>query len=209
MNWIRVSQQALIGSLCLFLVACGGGGGDNNEPPVNDTPVAPVLAQIGEQTVATGTTITLTLSASDGNSADTLTFSISPALTYVILTNNGNRTATLEFNPEVDNVGELSITVTVTDNSTSALSDEETFTLTISDPNGPSVSGIVKDASTSLPIADALVTLQATTTQTTTASDGFCSATIRRIQLSDLMLIIIIPVICNGPEFRGQSQVPE
>jgi len=171
MNWITISQQTLVGTLCLFLIACGGGG-NNNKPPINETPVAPVLTQIGNQTVATGTTLTLTLRATDGNSADNLTFSISPVLTYAILTNNGNRTATLELSPEVENVGELSITITVTDSSTSALTDEETFTLTINDPNGPSVTGFVKDVSTSHPIADALVTLQATTTQTTTASDG-------------------------------------
>ncbi|MCP4413469.1 MAG: hypothetical protein GY808_13005 [Gammaproteobacteria bacterium] len=168
---MKISVIVLFALMCLGLVACGGGG-NKKTPPVAVTPVAPVLAQIGNQTVTIGTPLTLTLGATDGNATDTLNFSVSPVLTYAVLIDNGNRAASFELNPGVADVGELSITVTVTDNSASALSDEETFTLTIVDPNGASVTGIVKDNTTSQPIANALVTLQATTTQTNTAADG-------------------------------------
>jgi len=162
--WIFIS------ALCLGLVACGGGSDKGS--PENETPVAPVLAPIGDQTVDVGDALTLTLSASDANATDSLSFSMSPVLNYAVITNNNDRTASLELTPNAENAGTLSITVTVTDSGTPVSTDEETFTLTIVDPNGPSVSGIVKDSATLNPIANALVTLQSTTTQTTTANDG-------------------------------------
>jgi hypothetical protein len=160
-------------SLTVLSSACGGGGGgDASPPPPPPTGVAPVLSAIGNHAMAEGGTLTLNLSATDGNASDTLSFSVSPVLPYGIFTGNGDRSATLLLTPGPGDAGVSTITVTVTDNGTPLLSDEETFALTIIDPSSPSVSGLVKDSDTLLPIANALVTLQTTTTQTATALDG-------------------------------------
>jgi chitodextrinase len=141
-----------------------GGGGNQ--------PVAPVLSAIGDQTVDEGATLTLNLSATDGDASDTLSFSVVPALPYGIFTDNGNRSATWVLTPGPGDASITAVTITVTDNGTPSLLDAETFNLTVKDPNATSVTGVVRNAATMLPIENAVVALQTTATKMTTAADG-------------------------------------
>lgn len=101
---------------------------------VND---APVLNAIGSQSVNEGATKTITLSASDVDSSDTLSFSASGLPAFATLTDNGNRTATINLAPNYTASGAYSIAVTVTDNGAPSLNASETFTLTVINVNAP------------------------------------------------------------------------
>jgi len=141
-------------------------GGSGNQP------VAPVLSAIGNQTVEEGATLTLNLSAMDGDVGDTLSFSVMPALPYGVFTDNGDRSASWVLTPGPGDASVTTVTITVTDNSMPSLSDSETFELTVNDPNAVTVTGVVRNAATMLPIENAVVALQTTATKTTTAADG-------------------------------------
>jgi uncharacterized repeat protein (TIGR03806 family) len=142
---------------------------------------------IGDQTVAEGSTLTLNLSAPEGYSGDALSFSVVPAaIPYGIFTDNGDGSATWVLTPGPGDAGIVTVTVTVTDTGT-GLSNEETFTLTVVDPSAALVSGVVKNSVTLLPIEGALVTLQTTTTQTSTAADG--SFTLDIASGTDLVIV--------------------
>lgn len=103
-----------------------------NITAVND---APVLNAIGNQSANEGATKAITLSASDVDSGDLLTFSASGLPAFAMLTNNGNRTATINLAPNYSAAGSYPITVTVTDNGTPILSAAEAFTLTVINVN--------------------------------------------------------------------------
>ncbi|MBI3773006.1 MAG: cadherin-like domain-containing protein [Gammaproteobacteria bacterium] len=105
-----------------------------NLASVND---APVLSVIGNQSLNEGATKTLALSATDVDTADTLTFSATGLPAFATLTNNGNRSASLSLAPNYTASGTYSITVTVADNGTPILSAGETFTLTVNNVNAP------------------------------------------------------------------------
>lgn len=105
-----------------------------NIAAVND---APVLSTIGNQIVNEGATNAITLSASDVDSSDTLSFSATGLPPFATLTNSGNRSATLTLAPNYSAAGSYPITVTVTDNGTPLLSAAETFTLTVNNVNAP------------------------------------------------------------------------
>jgi len=126
---------------------------------------------IGDQTVVEGDTLTVNLSAPDSYSGDPLSFNVTPAIPYGAFTDNGDGSATWVLTPAPGDAGVMTVTITVTDTGT-GLSKEDTFALTVIDPAINSVSGIVRDSVTLLPIEGALVTLQATTTQASTAVDG-------------------------------------
>ena len=101
---------------------------------VTDANRAPVLAVIGNQTVAEGETLTVPLSASDPD-GDGLTFSTSGLPSFATLTDNGDGTGSLDVAPGFDDGGTFTITVTVTDDGTPVLSDSETFDLTVTSTN--------------------------------------------------------------------------
>jgi hypothetical protein len=88
--------------------------------------LTPVLSSIGNHTVTVGDTLTLTLSATDPNTGDTLSFSKS-AGSLGTLTG-----ATYTFTPTDADIGEQMVTFTVTDDGSPVLSDSETITITVS-----------------------------------------------------------------------------
>ena len=98
----------------------------NQGPPQNS---APVLNTIGNQSVQANNSKTITISASDVDN-DALTVTASGVPNFASFTDNGNGTASLVLNPTTANVGSSNITVTVSDG---ALSDSETFTITVTD----------------------------------------------------------------------------
>lgn len=81
--------------------------------------------------------MTITLSASDVDSSDLLNFSATGLPAFATLTNNGNRSATINLAPNFSAAGSYPITVTVADNGTPLLSASETFTLTVANVNAP------------------------------------------------------------------------
>ncbi len=105
-----------------------------NITAVND---APVLNAIGNQSVNEGTIKTITLSATDVDSSDTLSFSATGLPAFATLTNSGNRSASLTLAPNYSAAGSYPITVTVTDNGTPVLSASQSFTLTVINVNAP------------------------------------------------------------------------
>ena len=92
---------------------------------------APVLEHIGENSEDENDSTELTLSATDPDPGDILTFTSSALPAFVTLTDNGDRTAKLVFETSCNDAGFYSITITVTDDGSPKLSDAETFTLEI------------------------------------------------------------------------------
>lgn len=104
---------------------------------VTQDAVAPVLAAIGNQTVAEGDSDEVNLSATDENGG-LLVFSIDGEPDFVSLLDNEDGTATLTIAPDYTDAGVYNnITVTVTDNTD--LTDSETFSITVTDTNRPPV----------------------------------------------------------------------
>lgn len=92
---------------------------------------APVLEPIGYNSEDENTAAELSITATDPNPNDILTFSSSTLPNFIILKNNGDRSAKLIFETSCNDAGIYSITITVTDNGNPKLSDAETFTLEI------------------------------------------------------------------------------
>ncbi|HET9252233.1 MAG TPA: putative Ig domain-containing protein, partial [Candidatus Eisenbacteria bacterium] len=120
-------------------VSDGAGGTDSEAITVTVTEVnlAPVLAAIGNKTVAEGTLLSFTATATDADvPANTLTFSLGAgAPAGAAITAGGNFTWT----PTAAQIGVHPITVIVTDNGTPALNDTETIQVTVTDTNDPPV----------------------------------------------------------------------
>jgi hypothetical protein len=98
-------------------------------PPPNR---APELAPIGDQTVLEGATLVVALSATDPD-GDALGFSATDLPDFGTLTDDGDGTGSIRFEPETGDAGSYDITVTVTDDGIPAKTDSETFTLTVLD----------------------------------------------------------------------------
>ena len=100
---------------------------------VND---APVLAAIGNQSVAEGATLSFTASATDADvPAQSLSYSLDAASLALGMSINAN-TGVFSWTPTEAQGGLApSVTVTVTDNGTGTLTDSETFTITVGDTN--------------------------------------------------------------------------
>jgi hypothetical protein len=114
------------------LSACGGGGGGGggNPTPANR---APVLGAIGPRSMAEGAMLTIDLAATDAD-GDAITYdsgTYPPFATFAALTAGR---AELRLAPGFDNAGTYSLTVRVRD--TAGNTDEETFTLTVTDVPG-------------------------------------------------------------------------
>jgi hypothetical protein len=90
--------------------------------------VAPVLSPVGNKRVSEGNTLDVSLSANDAD-GDPMTFSISPNLGFVSLTDNNDGTGVLTFSPVAGNAGSYSFIIRVTDSNGS--SDTETFSLIV------------------------------------------------------------------------------
>ncbi len=89
----------------------------------------PVISTIGTQTATVGSSKTINVSASDSDSGDTLSFILESAPSFVSLTDNGNRTATLAVSSNSTS-GHHNIVVSVRDANGS--SDSESVVLTVS-----------------------------------------------------------------------------
>lgn len=94
---------------------------------------APVLAFIGNQSVAEGGNLSVTVSAADPDGGS-LSFSASGLPGYAGLTDQGDGTATLAATPGLSDAGVSSLTVSVSDG---VLTDSETLMLTVSAAPAP------------------------------------------------------------------------
>ena len=129
---------------------------------VTGTNQAPVLAAISDQTIAEGTTLTLTATATDSDiPADTLTYSLDAGFPSGAQINPTTGQFTWTPN-ESQGPGTHTITVRVTDSGTPALFDTETFTVTVTDTNQAPVLS---------PISDQTIAEAATLTLTASATD--------------------------------------
>jgi RHS repeat-associated protein len=95
------------------------------------TNLAPVLDPIGNQTVALGSTLNLTLTASDPNN-DPLAFSATPLPLPAGASLNGV-TGVFTFQPDATQVGVINLTFTVGDG---FLADSESISITVTGPTG-------------------------------------------------------------------------
>ncbi|MCI0412339.1 cadherin repeat domain-containing protein [bacterium] len=119
---------------------------------------APVLDPIGNKTINEGQPLTFTATATDPNSGQVLTFSLQGDLpdnaTIDPVTGVFNWTATDQ------QAGTYQLTITVSDNGTPALSDEETITITVNEftppVNNPPVLGNVPAETQSVLVGDTL-----------------------------------------------------
>ncbi|PPK88535.1 putative Ig domain-containing protein [Neolewinella xylanilytica] len=94
------------------------------------TNTAPSLALIGDLSATAGQARTVTLTATDADGLDVLTFSSNDQLpAFAVLTDNGNRTATLTLRPTANDAGTYTgITITVSDGKEM---DEQTFSIVV------------------------------------------------------------------------------
>jgi hypothetical protein len=91
---------------------------------------APVLSPIGNRSVDEGSTLTVTISASDPD-GDGAVFSHAGLPAFCDLTDTGNGSASIVCSPRTGHAGSYSATITVTDSGTPRLSDSETFNIFI------------------------------------------------------------------------------
>ena len=93
----------------------------------------PVLGEITDKTEDVNDSITISISATDPEDSDILSFTASGLPTFGQLVDYGDKTADLIFETDEDSSGTYTITVTVTDNGTPQLSDSDTFVLEVHD----------------------------------------------------------------------------
>lgn len=99
-------------------------------PPVNN---APVLAAIGNRTVAENALLTFTISGTDPNSGQTLTYSASNLPAGASFNAN---TRTFSWTPSYTQSGSYpNVTFTVTDNGSPVMNDSEQITITVTNTN--------------------------------------------------------------------------
>lgn len=105
---------------------------------VSEVNVAPILAPIGGKTVDEETSLTFKAAATDVDlPANALTYSLANAPGGAVI---DSATGVFRWTPtEAQGAGSYTLTVRVTDNGAPALSDEETFTITVNEVNKPPV----------------------------------------------------------------------
>ncbi|HYG38805.1 MAG TPA: fibronectin type III domain-containing protein [Cytophagales bacterium] len=124
----------------VIISANDGNGGSSTQTisiTVNNVNRAPIVAQIGTQSINEGTSLTVNIIASDAD-GDVLTLTATnlPA-DFSAFTNTGNGTATLKFSPGFSNSGTYNnVTITVVDGNGGT--DTESFTLNVEDVVGGS-----------------------------------------------------------------------
>ena len=164
-SWTPTEAQGP-GSYSFDVVVSDGAGGTDSETitvTVNEANIAPVLAVIGNQTIAEGSTLTFTAIATDADvPANTLTYSLDAASLAAGMTINAS-TGVFSWTPTESQDGIHAVTVTVTDNGTGTLSDSETITITVGDTNTAPVLAAIGNQS---------VNEGATLSFTATASDA-------------------------------------
>jgi pimeloyl-ACP methyl ester carboxylesterase len=124
------------------LSATGPGGASAKTPALGITTLdnAPVVAAIANQSARYSTTTTIKVSATDVD-GDTLTFSGVNLPSFATITNTGNGTASLTFNPAQSNAGTYpGIGVSVSDNHGGVTTS--TFTLTVNNNYPPVVTAV-------------------------------------------------------------------
>jgi len=103
--------------------------------------LAPDLATISDQTVVPNTQLTVTVTATDPNAADTLTYQLDPthSPTDATIERTENNTAVIRWTPTDSDAGAIvSFRVLVTDNGEPPLADVEEFQVTVG-PTDPDV----------------------------------------------------------------------
>lgn len=121
---------------------------DNGIPPMSDTETftvvvaevnnPPVLDPIGNRTVSESNTLTVTLSATDPDASQALTFSLDPIPPAGLIINPTNGTIT--WTPgETFGGGSYSVFVRVTDNGQPPLSDTKTLSILVTELNTPPI----------------------------------------------------------------------
>jgi hypothetical protein len=112
---------------------------------VDDVNAPPVLAAIGDRSVSEGATLSFTVSASDVDPANTLTFSASNLPTGAAF---DPVTHAFSWTPDHTQAGaHAGVVFTVTDDGTPARSDSETITITVDNVNRTPVLGAIGDKS--------------------------------------------------------------
>jgi hypothetical protein len=101
---------------------------------------APVLNAIGAQTLDEGATLTLTISATDGD-FDMVALTATGLAGFMTFTDNSGGSATLNVAPDFSHSGAYSVTVTATDAGGATAS--ETFTVTVNDASARVSSGLI------------------------------------------------------------------
>lgn len=143
---------------------------------VNEVNVAPVLSAIGNRTVSAQTTLSFAASATDADlPAQTLTYSLIGAPAGASITSNGafSWTPTAAQAP-----GTYQMTVRVTDNGSPAMSDDETFSVTVLDLPRLSISDAsVTEGDTGSITSQFVVSLSAPSTRTVSVSYATTSNT--------------------------------
>lgn len=91
---------------------------------------APVLNTIGTINVTEGDNVQIIVSATDVDN-DVLSFSDSGTPSFVNFVDNNDDTATLTISPAIGEATSVMMTVTVADDDTPALTDDETFTINV------------------------------------------------------------------------------
>ena len=131
---------------------------------VGEVNTAPLLAAIGNQSVAEGVTLSFTASATDADvPAQSLSYSLDAASLALGMTINSS-TGAFSWTPSEAQGGLApSVTITVTDSGTGNLTDSETLTITVADLN---------DAPVLAAIGNQAVNEGATLSFTATATDA-------------------------------------
>ena len=141
---------------------------------VND---APVISEIGNQSMNEDTEKTLTVTFSDVEGGDTHTISVVSSSANVVVSEKSGNTSgsTYKLTPAANWYGTADITVTVTDNS--GTSDQETYTLTVNNINDEPVLSVLgnqtmnEDGSLQLGVEFSDADPEDTHTLTVTSSD--------------------------------------
>lgn len=131
---------------------------------------APVLTVPGPQTVQSGQPLNFTVSATDADAGQTLTYAASN-----VPAGASFNAATRQFSwtPAATQTGNYTVTFSATDNGTPPLSDAKQVAITVSSTaTTGTVTGIVRNASTGQPLAGAIIGIANTSLTATSAANG-------------------------------------
>lgn len=150
-------------------VAVTTAGGTATSPQPFTVLSPPALAPIGNQTVALGSTLTFTVTATDPNN-DPVSFAVTPLPLPAHATFH-TETGLFTFTPDATQVGTTTLTFLASDG---LLSSSETITITVTGAPAGGITGLtgrVEDTSRH-PLDNLTVSLKGTALSTVTAADG-------------------------------------